>query len=74
CAARAHDKEGTRVDVSAPHWSPYDWSAPEVTRKLPADQSGADTSTLVSPYHVPLGHILEKPFLHVLFKILLSLN
>ncbi|GKC03756.1 hypothetical protein Tco_0995366, partial [Tanacetum coccineum] len=58
----AHDKEETRADVSAPDWSANDWSAPEETRMLHADQSGADTSTPVSPYHVTLWHILEKPF------------
>ncbi|GKF30619.1 hypothetical protein Tco_0100417, partial [Tanacetum coccineum] len=56
-----HDKEGTRADVSASHWSANDWLAPEETKILPADQSGADTSALVSSYHVPLGHTLEKP-------------
>ncbi|GJX06396.1 hypothetical protein Tco_0194328 [Tanacetum coccineum] len=49
----AHDKEGTRVDVSAFNWSANDWLAPEGTRILPADQSEADTSSLVSHYHVP---------------------
>ncbi|GKB20530.1 hypothetical protein Tco_0854453 [Tanacetum coccineum] len=48
---RAHDKEGTRADVSAPDWSANDWSAPEGTKMLPADQSEADTSAPVSPYH-----------------------
>ncbi|GKE25747.1 hypothetical protein Tco_1441131, partial [Tanacetum coccineum] len=48
---RAHDKEGTRADVSAPDWSANDWSAPEGTKMLPADQSEADTSAHVSPYH-----------------------
>ncbi|GKC84442.1 hypothetical protein Tco_1140159 [Tanacetum coccineum] len=43
---RAHDKEGTRADVSAP-----DWSAPEGTKILPANQSENDTSAYVSPYH-----------------------
>ncbi|GJU95522.1 ALP1-like protein isoform X1 [Tanacetum coccineum] len=57
----AHDKEGTRADVSVSDWSANDWSASEGTRILYADQSGADTSALVSPYHVPLGHMLEKP-------------
>ncbi|GKD91762.1 hypothetical protein Tco_1367269, partial [Tanacetum coccineum] len=56
----AHDKEGTRADVLASDCSANDWSAPEGTRIFPADQSAADTSTLISPYHVPLGHILEK--------------
>ncbi|GKB83649.1 hypothetical protein Tco_0950544, partial [Tanacetum coccineum] len=59
----AHDKEGTRADVSAPDWSANDWSAPEGTKILPADQSETGTSAYVSPYHVPLGHILEKPFI-----------
>ncbi|GKE71952.1 hypothetical protein Tco_1530024, partial [Tanacetum coccineum] len=40
----AHDKEETRADVLAPDWSANDWSAPEETRMLHADQSGADTS------------------------------
>ncbi|GKC39323.1 hypothetical protein Tco_1051707 [Tanacetum coccineum] len=40
----AHDKEGTRADVSAPGWSANDWLAPEGTKILPADQSEADTS------------------------------
>ncbi|GJU28688.1 hypothetical protein Tco_1167309 [Tanacetum coccineum] len=47
----AHDKEGTRADVSAPDWSANDWSASEETRMLPADQS-----------HTPLimlGHLLN---------------
>ncbi|GKC73883.1 hypothetical protein Tco_1119766, partial [Tanacetum coccineum] len=57
----AHDKEGTRADVSAPGWSANDWLAHEGTKILPADQSEADTSAHISPYHVPLGHILEKP-------------
>ncbi|GJT21302.1 hypothetical protein Tco_0891239, partial [Tanacetum coccineum] len=47
----AHDKEGTRADVSALDWLTNDWLAPEGTRMLPADQSGADTSTPVSSYH-----------------------
>ncbi|GJW55334.1 hypothetical protein Tco_0099419, partial [Tanacetum coccineum] len=46
----AHDKEGTRADVSAPGWSANDWLAPEGTKILPADQSEADTSAHVSPY------------------------
>ncbi|GKF26567.1 hypothetical protein Tco_0082461, partial [Tanacetum coccineum] len=49
--------EGTRADVSAlsaPDWSANDWLAPEGTKILPADQSKADTSAHVSPYHVPL--------------------
>ncbi|GJY43028.1 hypothetical protein Tco_0431241 [Tanacetum coccineum] len=50
---RAHDKKGTRADVSAPDWSANDWSAHEGTKMLPADQSEADTSAHVSPYHVP---------------------
>ncbi|GKD84948.1 hypothetical protein Tco_1356102, partial [Tanacetum coccineum] len=33
----AHDKEGTRADVSAPGWSANDWLAPEGTKILPAD-------------------------------------
>ncbi|GKE85170.1 hypothetical protein Tco_1558912 [Tanacetum coccineum] len=53
CIFRAHDKEGTRADVSAPGWSANDWLAPEGTKILPADQSEADTSAHVSPYHVP---------------------
>ncbi|GKG57826.1 hypothetical protein Tco_0587424, partial [Tanacetum coccineum] len=49
CATGAHDKEGTRADVSAP-----DWSASEGTKMLPADQSETNTSSApVSPYHVP---------------------
>ncbi|GJY52941.1 hypothetical protein Tco_0444605, partial [Tanacetum coccineum] len=57
----AHDKEGTIADVSAPGWSANDWLAPEGTNILSADKSEADTSAHVSPYHVPLGHILKKP-------------
>ncbi|GJT84355.1 hypothetical protein Tco_1058697 [Tanacetum coccineum] len=53
----AHDKEGTGADVSALDWLTNDWLAPEGTGMLPADQSSAP----VSLYHVPLGHILEKP-------------
>ncbi|GJR76392.1 hypothetical protein Tco_0088757 [Tanacetum coccineum] len=41
-----------RTDVSASDWSANDWSASEGTKILYADQSGADTSALVSPYHV----------------------
>ncbi|GKB45192.1 heat shock cognate 70 kDa protein [Tanacetum coccineum] len=41
---RAHDKERTRADVSALSWSANDWSAPEGTKILPADQSETDTS------------------------------
>ncbi|GKB52544.1 hypothetical protein Tco_0903297 [Tanacetum coccineum] len=37
-ASGAHDKEGTRADVSAPHWSANDWPTPEGTKILPADQ------------------------------------
>ncbi|GJS54054.1 probable sucrose-phosphate synthase [Tanacetum coccineum] len=48
----AHDKEGTRADVSALDWSANDWLAPEGTKMLSTDQSGANTSTLVSPYHI----------------------
>ncbi|GJY45185.1 hypothetical protein Tco_0433398 [Tanacetum coccineum] len=48
----AHDKEGTRPDVSAPGWSANDWLAPEGTNILPADQSEADTSAHVSSYHL----------------------
>ncbi|GKF92026.1 hypothetical protein Tco_0278745, partial [Tanacetum coccineum] len=51
CAPGAHDKEGTRADVSAPGWSANDWLAPEGTKILPADQSEANTSAHVSPYH-----------------------
>ncbi|GJR80634.1 hypothetical protein Tco_0151419 [Tanacetum coccineum] len=51
CASLAHDKEKTRANVSASDWSVNDWSAFEGTKMLPADQSGADTSALVSPYH-----------------------
>ncbi|GKE70626.1 hypothetical protein Tco_1528698, partial [Tanacetum coccineum] len=47
----AHDKEGTRAEVSAPDLSANDWSTPEGTRMLPVDQSGADTSAPVSTYH-----------------------
>ncbi|GKF80541.1 hypothetical protein Tco_0239143, partial [Tanacetum coccineum] len=47
--------EGTRADVSASDCSANDWSASEGTRILYADQSGADTSALISPYHVPWG-------------------
>ncbi|GKD91876.1 hypothetical protein Tco_1371713 [Tanacetum coccineum] len=54
--------ERTKADVSAPHWSANDWLALGGTKRLSIDQSGADTSTIVSPYHVPLGHTLEKPF------------
>ncbi|GKG18219.1 hypothetical protein Tco_0372517, partial [Tanacetum coccineum] len=61
----AHDKEKTRADVSVSDWSANDWSASEGTRILYADQSGADTSALVSPYHVPLGHMLEKPIYYM---------
>ncbi|GJW04810.1 hypothetical protein Tco_1563666 [Tanacetum coccineum] len=46
-----HDKEGIRADVSAPAWSANYWLAPEGTKILPADQSEADTSAHVSPYH-----------------------
>ncbi|GKE44405.1 histidine kinase 3 [Tanacetum coccineum] len=54
---RAHDKKGTRADVSAPGWSANDWLAPEGTKILSADQSEADTSAHVFPYHVPIGHL-----------------
>ncbi|GJU89947.1 hypothetical protein Tco_1302370, partial [Tanacetum coccineum] len=57
----AHDKEGTRADVSALNWSTNDWSAPEGTKMLSAHQSKADTSALVSSYHVPL-HIRKSLF------------
>ncbi|GKC69189.1 serine/threonine-protein kinase STY17-like protein isoform X1, partial [Tanacetum coccineum] len=40
----AHDKEGTRADVPGLDWLTNDWLAPEGTRMLPVDQSGADTS------------------------------
>ncbi|GJT53531.1 hypothetical protein Tco_0988585 [Tanacetum coccineum] len=59
------DKEGIRADVSAPDWSANDWSAPEGTKMLPADQSEADTSAPVSPYHVSLGHILKKSYRNI---------
>ncbi|GJX07906.1 hypothetical protein Tco_0195838 [Tanacetum coccineum] len=52
----AHDKEETRADVSASGWSANDWLVSERTKILSADQSEADTSAYVSPYHVPLGH------------------
>ncbi|GJT54932.1 adenylate kinase [Tanacetum coccineum] len=59
----AHDKEGTRADVSAPGWSANDWLAPEGTKILLADQSEADTSAYVSPYHPFIfdidGHTFE---------------
>ncbi|GJR26638.1 hypothetical protein Tco_1102870 [Tanacetum coccineum] len=58
---RALDKNGTKADVSASDWSANDWSTFEGTRILYVDKSGADTSVIVSPYHVPLGHMLEKP-------------
>ncbi|GJS08175.1 RNA-directed DNA polymerase, eukaryota, reverse transcriptase zinc-binding domain protein [Tanacetum coccineum] len=61
CAPGEHDKEGTRADVSAPHWSANDWLAPEETKiLLPADQSGADTSALVSSYHWVWRFITQK--------------
>ncbi|GKA71084.1 hypothetical protein Tco_0777223 [Tanacetum coccineum] len=56
----AHDKEGTRADVSASDWSVNDWSAFEGTKMLPADQSGADTSALVSPYHEKIAEMRTK--------------
>ncbi|GJS57304.1 hypothetical protein Tco_0652088 [Tanacetum coccineum] len=58
-----HDKEGTRVDVSASDWS--DWSASEETRILYADQSGADTSAFVSSYHVSLVICLDQYIIKV---------
>ncbi|GKD77092.1 hypothetical protein Tco_1339713, partial [Tanacetum coccineum] len=48
---RAHDKKGTRANVSAPDWFANDWSASEGTKMLLANQSEADTSAPVSPYH-----------------------
>ncbi|GJT33081.1 ALP1-like protein isoform X1 [Tanacetum coccineum] len=42
--------ERTKADVSAPHWSANDWLALGGTKILSTDQSGADTSTLFSPY------------------------
>ncbi|GKF05588.1 hypothetical protein Tco_0036256 [Tanacetum coccineum] len=51
----AHDKEGTRADVSAPGWSANDWLAPEETKILSADQSEADTSAHVSLIMCPKG-------------------
>ncbi|GKD96210.1 hypothetical protein Tco_1380107, partial [Tanacetum coccineum] len=45
----AHDKEWTRADV---------WM-------LPADQSGADTSTPVSPYHAPLSAHIRKEVCYI---------
>ncbi|GJT53552.1 RNA-directed DNA polymerase, eukaryota [Tanacetum coccineum] len=60
CALGEHDKEGTRADVSASHWSANDWLAPEETKILPADQSGADTSALVSSYHWVWRFITQK--------------
>ncbi|GKE03896.1 hypothetical protein Tco_1395914 [Tanacetum coccineum] len=62
-ASGAHDKKRTRADVLDPDWSANDWSALERTKILP-DQSEADTSAPVPPYHVPLRHILEKPFIN----------
>ncbi|GJS89980.1 hypothetical protein Tco_0772616 [Tanacetum coccineum] len=50
----AHDKKRTIADVSASDWSANDWSTSEGTRILYVDKSGADTSVIVSPYHVPL--------------------
>ncbi|GJX46421.1 RNA-directed DNA polymerase, eukaryota, nucleotide-binding alpha-beta plait domain protein [Tanacetum coccineum] len=50
-AVQAHDKEGTKADVSATDWSANDWSAPKRTKMLPTDQSEADTSAHVSSYH-----------------------
>ncbi|GJX25001.1 retrotransposon protein, putative, ty1-copia subclass [Tanacetum coccineum] len=49
---RAHDKKGTRANVSAPDWFANDWSASEGTKMLLANQSEADTSAPVSPYHM----------------------
>ncbi|GJZ67244.1 ribonuclease H-like domain-containing protein [Tanacetum coccineum] len=51
-SAMAHDKKMTIADVSASDWSANDWSTSEGTRILYVDKSGADTSVIVSPYHV----------------------
>ncbi|GKD85824.1 hypothetical protein Tco_1356978 [Tanacetum coccineum] len=42
--------ERTKADVSALHSSANDWLALGGTKILSTDQSGADTSTLFSPY------------------------